>query len=170
MSSLHPCFTDGTPSVSIVDSTQAGMKYFAGPRACAGWIYREKGVLGFYRGLRTMAIRDIPTFGLYMIVYEYLCDVLPRGVITTMVVGGVAGIAAWAASFPFDVVKSRLQADVTHSKYSSMFNCAVKLYHEGGVKIFFTGIGVTCLRAFPVNAVTLLFYSNSLKFLETASL
>ncbi|KAI0209377.1 Solute carrier family 25 member 45 [Lamellibrachia satsuma] len=143
------------------------MKHFAGPRACAGWIYRHNGVVGFYRGLRTMVIRDIPTFGLYVVIYEYLSDILPRGVVTTMAVGGFAGVASWAACFPFDVIKSRLQADVIKCRYTGLLNCTVKMYHEGGVKIFYTGLGVTCLRAFPVNAVTMLFYSTSLKFLET---
>ena len=151
----------------IADRQKGGTKFFASPRACASWIYRRNGVVGLYKGIRTMAVRDIPAFGLYMIVYEYLCDVLPPGVVTTLAVGGFAGVTAWIAPFPFDVIKSRLQADVTNVKYASPVDCTVKMYREGGVKIFFSGLGVTCLRAFPVNAVTLLLYSHSLKLLET---
>ena len=55
---------------------------------------------------------------------------------------------------------------VTNVKYESPVDRGVNMYIEFGVKIFFSGLGVTCLHAFPVNAVTLLLYSHCLKLLE----
>lgn len=54
-----------------------------------------------------------------------------------------------------DVIKSRLQTDVTGPgrKYSSALDCAIKSYRSEGVGTFFRGIGPTLCRAAPVNAM-----------------
>jgi len=46
--------------------------YFNGPRDTAIWLYRHHGLLGFYRGFTVFALRDVPTFGAYVVCYEAL--------------------------------------------------------------------------------------------------
>lgn len=60
----------------------------------------------------------MPATGLYFMVYEWLQVVLtPKGAepgklspLSTMLAGGLAGIANWIYAIPPDVLKSRLQA------------------------------------------------------------
>lgn len=60
----------------------------------------------------------------------------------------------WLSTYPADVIKSRFQADV-QNEYKTLTDCIVKTYKVGGYSIFFEGVGVTLLRAFPTNAATL---------------
>lgn len=141
---------------------------FSGPWHCARMILQEEGVRGLSRGFLPTLCRDSPGFGFYFVSYEGCCRILPSltwGSSTSnstwvmLTAGGVGGIAAWLFSYPFDVVKSRLQADGLRcsEKFSGMLDCFRKSFREGGVALFTRGLGTTLVRAFPVNAVT--FYS-----------
>ena len=118
-----------------------------------------------------MVIRDVPSFGLYMLTYEYLYIHISEsqysdnhGVVASLFGGGVAGLMSWAVVHPFDVVKSIYQADQgPHRK--TIWKHTQELYMSRGYKAFFAGMTMNCVRAFPVNAVTFLVYSQSLKYL-----
>ena len=60
----------------------------------------------------------------------------------------------WLSTYPFDVVKTRYQDDATH-QYRNVRHCFVESYKVGGGRIFFRGLSVALLRAFPTNAATL---------------
>lgn len=148
-------------------------KAFSGPLDCARHIVRQHGVRGLYKGGLAMAYRDVPSYGLYGLTYEVMSHWMKesgwsdsQGVIADLVAGGCAGTITWASIIPFDVVKSRYQADFV-GEYSGLIDCAVKSYREEGVRVFYRGCMVTCLRAFPVNAVTFLVYSQSMKYMES---
>ena len=120
-----------------------------------------------------MAYREVPSYGIYCLTYEFLSAKMhqhqftdARGIVADLISGGVAGSLTWLSIIPFDVIKSRFQADFA-GEYNGFLHCAKELYKEGGVRIFYTGCLVTCLRAFPVNAMTFLVYSQTLKYLET---
>ena len=71
--------------------------------------------------------------------------------------GGIAGEALWLASYPFDVVKSKLQSDGFAAgawRYSGAIDCARKTLAAEGIGGFWKGIGPTLLRAMPVSAGT----------------
>lgn len=148
-------------------------KAFSGPLDCARHIVRQHGIRGLYKGGLAMAYRDVPSYGLYGLTYEVMSHWMKesgwsdsQGVIADLVAGGCAGTITWASIIPFDVVKSRYQADFV-GEYSGLIDCAVKSYREEGVRVFYRGCMVTCLRAFPVNAVTFLVYSQSMKYMES---
>lgn len=126
-------------------------------------------MVGMYRGLPTQALRDIPASIAYFLIYEFL---IYHGVknfsnvsatLQSFVFGGVAGVVSWALIMPFDVMKSRIQADSDRKLYSGFWDCVVKSYRSNGVKIFFRGLSMTSLRAFPVNGMTLMTHMELLK-------
>ncbi|XP_046372685.2 solute carrier family 25 member 45-like [Haliotis rufescens] len=151
------------------DKLGAKKPFHRGPLAAAKDIIRTRGIQGLYRGLSTQALRDIPASGIYMTTYEVLThtttSVMPT--IPSQVInffsGGISGIVSWLCILPFDVVKSRLQSDPERKLYRGLWDCAMKSYKAGGGKIFFKGALVMSMRAFPVNAVTLMVYSECLK-------
>ena len=131
-------------------------------------------VASMYRGMLVMIYRDVPTFGLYTLVYTYLYKFFMRheitdrkGIFANLMAGGTAGVCGWILIIPFDVVKSLVQADTSHTKYSGMWDCIVKTYRTCGLRAFWTGLPIVCARAFPVNAVTFLIYSKCLLFLNS---
>lgn len=88
------------------------------------------------------------------------------GVMASMLAGGFAGVAAWSTCMPFDVIKSNLQSDVEHTKYRGVIDCAAQVYRRSGLRGFFAGLPVACLRAFPTNAITFVVYSKTLSYLN----
>ena len=70
--------------------------------------------------------------------------------------GGLAGILTWLVNYPIDVIKSRIQADGTQgvNRYHGFIDCGKQIFKSEGIRGFKKGLGVTLVRAFPVNAVT----------------
>ncbi|XP_069119203.1 solute carrier family 25 member 45-like isoform X2 [Argopecten irradians] len=146
--------------------------YFRGPVEATVHTYRTVGLTGLYKGGTVMAVRDVPTCGLYMLTYSYIGDFLrqkqwtdSRGIIAELISGGCAGSLAWFATMPFDVIKSRYQADFS-GLYKRPLDCAIASYKEEGFRVFYRGTFVTCLRAFPSCAVAMLVYSYVLDKLK----
>jgi len=50
--------------------------------------------------------------------------------------------------------------------YSGLVDCVVTSWRVEGPSVFFRGLTVTCLRAFPTNAVILVVYVNALRLLD----
>ena len=148
------------------------MQYFKGPVHCSRWLLQNHGFLALYRGMGMLALRDVPTFGVYTVVYESLSSVLSslllwdtQQVVANLLAGGISGIATWTPIMPFDVIKSLIQADSAKNQYRGVWDCVSKLYRSRGIAGFFTGIQLVWCRAFIVNAVTFLFYRKTLDFL-----
>ncbi|CAK7270363.1 hypothetical protein SEPCBS57363_004066 [Sporothrix epigloea] len=91
----------------------------------------------------------------------------------TLMCGGLAGVVTWASIFPLDVIKTRVQAQAqlpplpspasvpllsrsiasAQSRRLSTLDITRIAYREGGMSVFFRGLGVCSARAFVVNAV-----------------
>ena len=72
--------------------------------------------------------------------------------ISTMIAGGLAGCASWLLIYPVDVVKSYVQTGGGGGNNSNAYEVTKYLYRKHGLGVFTKGLGVTMLRAFPVNA------------------
>jgi solute carrier family 25 carnitine/acylcarnitine transporter 20/29 len=132
---------------------------YDGPWDCMKKIYCSEGIRGVYRGFLLTCLRETPSFGLYFASYETFCraftpadcDIVPTPVL--LLSGGLAGMSAWMSTYPIDVIKSRVQADMS-GKYKGFVDCFRQSYQELGFGVFTRGLGSTLLRAFPVNAAT----------------
>ncbi len=147
--------------------------FYRGPVECFKKVYMHGGIRTLYTGLSVMAIRDLPACVVYMSVYEILFARLLKsrytddtGMAASVIAGGTAGVASWGVIMPFDVIKSNIQADFNRSKYQGIPDCVRQIYRLGGVMAFFSGFLATSVRAFPVNAVTFLLYSQTLRWLR----
>jgi hypothetical protein len=88
------------------------------------------------------------------------------GTIGMMMAGGMAGVVSWLVTFPTDVVKTRLQCDVT-GKYTGAVDCIKKTYQMEGPKAFWRGLGSTLIRAFPTNAATFTVVTYIMRYFYT---
>ena len=145
-------------------SKQAPVKYI-GPLDTALNIYHTNGARGLYKGGVVTVWREAPAFATYFAMYDYLRQIqVSKGgslddlsPASLMVAGGISGVLAWIVTYPFDVVKSRIQCDGmpgTDVQYKGMIDCFRKSYLQDGISVFFRGFNATVWRAFPVNAAT----------------
>ena len=158
---------------------------FKGPFDALDKIYSSHGVGGLYRGFACTAWREIPAFGLYFATYDYVKDEVTSLLSSkenendhdnyndndtshtwaiSALAGGCSGAFTWAAIYPFDVIKTKIQTmpldtPIEKRRITYVFNAIRKEY---GAQLFFRGLGVTLLRAFPVNAIIFPVYEFTL--------
>lgn len=137
-------------------------------------IVRTQGITGLYRGITATALRDTG-YGAYFAAYEATVRFFaspPRDLsattaiesakstyswAATLLAGGMAGVTSWLVTFPFDVIKTRVQS--THSStpenpYCNTWSAMASSYRAEGLGVFFRGLSPTLVRAVPVNMVT----------------
>ncbi|KAF7280041.1 hypothetical protein GWI33_006472 [Rhynchophorus ferrugineus] len=131
-------------------------------------IIKYHGLGGLYKGFLPMIFRDVPTSGIYFVVYEGLLPHSRKDIqwYHKIWAGGWAGIASISSVLPMDVIKTRIQADdPIYPRYNGFVDCTRKLYQEEGYRIFWKGLPVITMRAFPANAMMFVGYEMTMEFL-----
>ena len=147
-------------------------------------IPKEEGLLGLYKGI-IPALLLTSHGAIQFAVYEYLkswsaqfrspgTDTQPP--LVSLLVGGVSKIIAATLTYPYQVVKARLQqrealpaieqvarGRKTKAKYSGTFDCLWKIWQNEGLRGYFKGLIPNVLRVAPSAALTLLIYEECLK-------
>ncbi|KAI9852558.1 MAG: hypothetical protein M1838_000426 [Thelocarpon superellum] len=161
----------------------ATTRLYTGPLDCIRQLSRPAvgGITrGLYRGTSVTLLREAQAYGVWFTTFEYLMafetarTAVPRDAIPSWKValcGGLAGEALWIASYPLDVVKSKMQSDalrvapgdgkggqakalVMDYRYASTRDCVAQTWRAEGLRGFWKGVGPTLLRAMPVSAGT----------------
>ncbi|KAH8087279.1 mitochondrial carrier domain-containing protein [Filobasidium floriforme] len=78
-----------------------------------------------------------------------------------MLAGGLAGMVSWTATFPLDVLKTRIQSVQPDSTGKvpgriSIITAAKSAVRADGIRVFWSGLAPTLIRAFPANCVVFL--------------
>ncbi|KAK5142999.1 hypothetical protein LTR04_002041 [Oleoguttula sp. CCFEE 6159] len=140
-------------------------RLYSGPLDCIRKLSAHNGVAGLYRGEAVTILREAQAYGVWFLTFEYLMnadaarnDVARKDISTAKVAlyGGLAGEALWLASYPFDVVKSKMQSDGfgAAQRYGGMRDCFAQTWRAEGFRGFWKGLAPTLLRAMPVSAGT----------------
>jgi len=154
---------------------------YHGPMDAVRQIVRGYGLQGLYRGWWVTAWREVPAFGLYFATYDTIKANINRHLTTTeeslgesddfnhvhrwaasALAGGISGCTTWAIIYPLDVIKTRIQTSSLDRKFS-MVTVGKDLVAKHGWRILFRGLGVTLVRAFPVNGIIFPVYEFSLQ-------
>jgi solute carrier family 25 carnitine/acylcarnitine transporter 20/29 len=161
--------------LQVQESQPRPTNYFKGPTDAANQIFKSHGVFrGLYRGWSVTAWREVPAFGLYFSTYDVIKDFTNRKLgssspdqptknpwIASALAGGASGCFTWALIYPFDVIKTRIQTRSLHCK-KGIYQTGMDIIAESGWRAMFRGLGVTLIRAFPVNGVIFPVYEFTL--------
>ena len=118
-----------------------------------------------YQGYLPTLLRTMGLLGSFFIMVEYsliyVPDVINAPLIGPFFKGGVCATAAWVFAFPFETVKSVIQADHT-GKYTSMKHATWKvmgqIQRERGIKGLYRGFGPGASRSFIANGTSMVVY------------
>jgi len=130
---------------------------------------RIDGPLGFYRGITTTVLREVPGYFCFFGAYEYTKTFLANenedkdslGLVKTIIAGGVGGVSIWATIYPFDLIKSRMQVFSGGGEKVGLLQTVRIIAKDGGIFAFYRGIGPTLFRAFPACAALFVGYEFS---------
>ncbi|KAM6148979.1 mitochondrial ornithine transporter 2 [Erethizon dorsatum] len=135
-------------------------------------ILRKDGLLGFYHGLSTTLIQEIPGhfffFGGYELSRTFFASGRSKdelGPVPLMLSGGVAGICLWFVIFPVDCIKSRIQVLSMHGKQAGFIGTFLSVVRNEGILALYSGLKATLIRAIPSNAALFLAYEYSRKMM-----
>ncbi|CDR42668.1 CYFA0S10e00914g1_1 [Cyberlindnera fabianii] len=133
-------------------------------------VYQKAGLAhGVMRGYLPTLMRGLGT-GIYFMSFEQFVqfDISHNNILREDIpgwkmclYGGIAGNCMWAASYPIDFIKTKLQTDSLDTpKYRGIKDVISAVYNARGIRGFFKGFVPTMLRAAPANAAT--FYAFEL--------
>jgi solute carrier family 25 phosphate transporter 23/24/25/41 len=144
-----------------------GGEAFGGVIGAFQYMIRTEGFFSLYKGLVPSLLSMAPSSAVFYGVYDMLksaylhspggmqriqnmhkqgqehelsaFDKLELGPVRTLLYGAVAGACAEAATYPFEVVRRRLQLQVQSTKLSSLATF-VKIVEQGGVSALYAGL------------------------------
>mmetsp|Transcript_25589 Transcript_25589/g.61533 ORF Transcript_25589/g.61533 Transcript_25589/m.61533 type:complete len:279 (+) Transcript_25589:134-970(+) len=134
-----------------------------GPMASIKHTINRFGFFGLYTGALPIFLGTSIGYAFRFATYEKATEqmeVIGFGrVCSTIVGGGMAGMATWASHYPLDLVSSRMEASVALGGRKMTMSAHFRdIYEKNGIRGFFRGLGPCLLRAFPVNAAIFLAY------------
>ena len=139
------------------------IKKYSGSFDCLMKIYKEHGISGIYKGGAPTLPREAISYFFYFGMYEGLMQYSEKAhgdrnsipLWKVIFFGALAGIGEWVPAYPFDVIKSKYQADdIKNPKYTSMKSCAIDIYKTNGFRGFYSGLLPCLMRAPPATAST----------------
>ncbi|PYH48293.1 putative mitochondrial folate carrier protein Flx1 [Aspergillus saccharolyticus JOP 1030-1] len=146
-------------------------------------IFRSEGIFGFYRGL-VPALLGVSHGALQFMAYEqlklYRTRMMPGvvsngadglssrrpapsdlGNVDYFVMSSLSKLFAGCVTYPYQVLRSRLQTYDAHLAYAGVGDAVRKIWAREGVKGFYKGLMPNMLRVLPNTWVTFLVYENT---------
>ncbi|XP_058398596.1 mitochondrial ornithine transporter 2 [Diceros bicornis minor] len=135
-------------------------------------ILRKDGLLGFYHGLSSTLLQEVPGYFFFFGGYELSRSFFASGrskdelgPVPLMLSGGIAGICLWVVIYPVDCIKSRIQVLSMSGKQAGFIGTLLSVVKNEGIAALYSGLKATMIRAFPANAALFLAYEYSRKMM-----
>ncbi|XP_065365330.1 mitochondrial ornithine transporter 1-like [Calliphora vicina] len=133
-------------------------------------IFVTEGLPGFYRGLTSTFVREMPGFFFFFGSYEATREFFTQpnqskediGALKTMCAGAFGGIVLWTTTFPADVIKTRIQIN---NLKGTMLSVGSDILRKEGILAFYNGLLPSILRTVPATATLFLVYEYTKKVL-----
>lgn len=132
-------------------------------------IWRQDGLLGFFRGNGLNVVKVAPESAIKFYAYEMLKNVISDaqgdssdiGTSGRLLAGGVAGGIAQAAIYPMDLVKTRLQTFASEAGRAPKLGTLTKdIWVQEGPRAFYRGLVPSLLGMIPYAGIDLTAYET----------
>uniref|UniRef100_A0A3P9PGH8 Solute carrier family 25 member 15 n=1 Tax=Poecilia reticulata TaxID=8081 RepID=A0A3P9PGH8_POERE len=137
-------------------------------------VLRTNGPLGFYQGLTSTIVREIPGYFCFFGAYEVCRTTFAHhmgtdkdsiGILPLMFSGGFGGACLWLVVYPIDCVKSRIQVYSLGGRQEGFMKTFTGIIRTEGFTALYSGLTPTMIRTFPANGALFLAYEFSRKFM-----
>ncbi|CBJ32651.1 carnitine/acylcarnitine translocase [Ectocarpus siliculosus] len=150
-----------------------------GAFALATGVVRTFGLSGLLStGLGATMGRDVLPHGVWFASYEWCkqefsaregvkaCDNGALSVAAQLASGGIAATTAWLVGYPFDVIKTRIQAAGMGKVPGGVVATAQHMASVDGMGVFYRGFGLKLARAVPMSMIGFFAYEVAAKQLR----
>lgn len=129
------------------------------------------GIKGICRAYPITLLRDSLGNSVFYFVYQLsllkLAGNQERKNWKILISGGLSGLIYWLSIYPIDLIKSRIQADsLSFPIYRSPIHCLKQTLQKEGGKFIFKGMLPCMLRSFPVSAIYIFTFENTMLILS----
>jgi len=151
-------------------------------------VYQTEGVRGLYRGTLLALVR-VSNGALQFMAYErikrfafkrkrrmfekagrtYTLEDDKLANTTYILASGTSKIFALAVTYPYQVIRARIQNNATTHLYPDIPTCIKRTFSESGVRGFYRGLGTNFVRVLPGTCVTFVVYENIAWLLRMAA-
>ncbi|GES66861.1 mitochondrial carrier [Aspergillus terreus] len=146
-----------------------------GPLALIATVFRQDGILGFWRGQMGTLIRETGGGAAWFGGYEGVSALFRTYTSTPesaslplhqqMVAGAAAGISYNFLFYPADTIKSRMQTEditrvVANGRRQTFLGTGKALWEQQGLRALYRGCGITCARSAPSSAFIFTVYEG----------
>jgi solute carrier family 25 folate transporter 32 len=87
------------------------------------------------------------------------------GNVDFLVISGLSKVFAGCVTYPYQVIRSRLQTYEAHIVYRGAMDAISQIWAQEGIAGFYKGLGPNLLRVLPSTWVTFLVYENTKLFM-----
>ncbi|XVE63794.1 hypothetical protein DITRI_Ditri07aG0048800 [Diplodiscus trichospermus] len=140
-------------------------------------IWKEDGILGFFRGNGLNVMKVAPESAIKFYAYEMLKNIIGESMGDTkedigasgrLIAGGVAGAVAQTAIYPMDLVKTRLQTCASEGGRAPKLGKLTKdIWVQEGPRAFYKGLVPSLLGIIPYAGIDLAVYESLKDFSRT---
>ena len=111
-------------------SAQSNNNLYNGILDCTIKTYKTGGIPQFYKGCSVTLLGMIPFQGTNFLTYQYLKNNYTNTTVNLLTFGCISGITSVSVSYPFDVIKRRLQLsnELGNPQYKNTVNCLIYIY------------------------------------------
>ncbi|XP_030746778.1 mitochondrial coenzyme A transporter SLC25A42 [Sitophilus oryzae] len=138
-------------------------------------IYSLEGVRAFFKGFIPTIVGVIPYAGVSFFTYDTLKRKYGEHMDTTYIIhpvaslffGAIAGVLGQTSSYPFDIIRRRMQTDTT-GKYPNMYHTLLYVYKTEGIrKGFYKGLSMNWIKGPIAVGISYSTYDNIRDMLRT---
>ena len=138
-------------------------------------IYQSEGISGFYRGL-VPSLFGVTHGAIQFMAYEQLKIYKGKSLTSEqtdlsagdyLVLSSLAKVMAGSSTYPYQVVRARLQMYDADATYKSARDVIRQVWRKEGLRGFYKGLGPNLLRVLPSTWVTFLVYEKTKIYLPT---
>ena len=132
---------------------------------CFARVYREEGVVAYWRGNWANVMRYFPTTALNFALKDGInrhfnsFDAVQQPYLFTVasfLAGGLAGLGSAMVVYPLDFARTRMGADVGptgRSQFNSLQHCLGSIYRSDGLRGVYQGLGPSLISVFTYRAM-----------------
>jgi hypothetical protein len=133
----------------------------------ASTLYKQQGIMGFYRGIEANVMRAMVLNGTKMACYDQIqgmikeSGVIPAGLATQFCAAFCAGFFMAVTVSPFDMVRTRLMNQPADAKiYNGFIDCTMKIIAKDGPGGLYAGFVPIWARFAPTTTLQLVIFEQ----------